>query len=1393
MSVLIVTNGTSIITGQVIGGMIEVGGTAGPAAVQFPGGLFSYAVPTIGQTSVITSAVTGQTTAEQTELLAQGAFVNQGTILANGPVGSTFTVEVQTGTSPAGYFFNYGSIEVDVGNAMTIVVGAGSEFFNANSVVANGGSLLLTTTGSAMAGGLGPVRGVYALKNGGTIEDNTGIPSGAGGNSTSFLFADNSHDVLKIDQLAQYNGAIDGFASGDTIDVGTTLVTSVSYNAALHTLTILNGTGTVGSLSFGTGNFSTASFTLGTVSGETILTTTGTNTPWISDGPAPGAGSSAVISGGGTINTGSGAISIASLLMDNPAATLTVSDSLTTSVGPLVNAGGSITVAAGGTIVTDALTEPTASTGVLVSSGGKIILTGRTNTTFVNNGTNTVNTASGPFAARLNGTVVVNGGTVLGGPNGIPGSEGGEIQIGANAGGTPASVTVEAGGVVTDTYSVLGSDSAGFASLTLTGTGTSWTDVGDPKDTLYSRGYMLLGDNNQAVNTPAPPYAGAATLTVSSGATLTEASYVAMGNSVDSAGVANINTGGVWNIGLVSGGYLQVGRLGSGTLNIAGGTVSVGNTGTFLSNGTTFTGGGIGVGSSAGASGTINITAGLLTTTNGIGVGKGGTGLVNLTGGTIATTGTSGIGIGGNSGVSGTLIVNGPGALVTIAASGSGIGVGQAGNGTLEVEGGGKVVIGAGGLGVGNTAGANGTVTVTGAGSEIVLNGTTHSVTVGQGGTGQLTVSSGGLLQINNGQNLNLGGYQAGPLSNTQGTVVVQGGGSIQASGNAVVWSGSTLTVDGASGIDIGTLGLFAPGDIMVESGHSLIGNGFVNAAVLNNGTIDARNPTNNGTLEITSNISGVGFETIETDAILRLDGSVASGQAIQFGSGSELLLGSGATLYTMGLQGLNIGDRIEFGAGQVVTSATFNAGTITAITSTGSILLTNASFTGGSPTTFFTGVDSSTGFHYIQVNANSENWAGSGSGGAGTDLGTGSNWNGGTVPASNQIANFYNSVGAAGTLTGTASVIQASFTGTNGWVLNDATMTLGGLPNPPYTPFAAGFNTNVTIKGGTLNAAGGGTYIGSSSGATVVAQSGAVVTTEGDNVGTSPDQSGTLLVNGASWSEVTGTGGGGYLSVGFNGGSGSVAITGGSLSTAGYATLGYNAGSSGYVTVNSGGAWTAQGINLGAAGLGTLTVNSGTVTTTTGNLDVGSTAAGEGTVVVNSGGLIKLGGTFNAVGGAAGAAGALVINAGGTVEFTVASQSNNVILQIGSQGASGTLAPAIGSALVTGTGALLNTNNNPLSVGGYSGAGAIGVLTIANGGTVESGTSNSNNVNGLIIGKYGSGSVTASGQGSMLSVTGYARVGEGGTGTLTVQNSAVATFALDPTNVGGIRDRSRF
>ncbi len=301
MGTTLVTNGTSIITGQVIGGTIEVGGTAGPAVVQFPGGVFSYAVPTIGQTSTITSAVTGQTTQEQSELLAQGVFVNQGTILADGPVGSTFTLAVQTGTSAAGYFFNYGSIAVDAGNAMTIAVGSGSEFFNGNSVVANGGSLLITTTGSAIAGGMAPIGGLYAVENGGTLENNTGFPSGAGGSGPTFLFADGSHDVVKLDQAAQFGGRIAGFAAGDTIDLGALGVSSVSYNSDGR-LTLLNGTGTVATLVFVSGNYSSGSFTIGTVSGDTILTTSGTETAWTSAGPAPASGSAAVIGGAGVVN-----------------------------------------------------------------------------------------------------------------------------------------------------------------------------------------------------------------------------------------------------------------------------------------------------------------------------------------------------------------------------------------------------------------------------------------------------------------------------------------------------------------------------------------------------------------------------------------------------------------------------------------------------------------------------------------------------------------------------------------------------------------------------------------------------------------------------------------------------------------------------------------------------------------------------------------------------------------------------------------------------------------------------------------------------------------------------------------------------------------------------------
>ena len=62
---------------------------------------FNALGPTVDQATTITSQTTGVTTAETTTLNSAGNFINAGTILADGPPGSAFTLNI-SGTPLAG-------------------------------------------------------------------------------------------------------------------------------------------------------------------------------------------------------------------------------------------------------------------------------------------------------------------------------------------------------------------------------------------------------------------------------------------------------------------------------------------------------------------------------------------------------------------------------------------------------------------------------------------------------------------------------------------------------------------------------------------------------------------------------------------------------------------------------------------------------------------------------------------------------------------------------------------------------------------------------------------------------------------------------------------------------------------------------------------------------------------------------------------------------------------------------------------------------------------------------------------------------------------------------------------------------------------------------------------
>ncbi len=307
-----------------------------------------------------------------------GNFVNEGLIEAAGASHTSTTIKIaQSGTAP-GFFINYGDIEADTGNSVTIAVAGTSELFNAGLIYANGGTLLIKGGPAGIAGGYAPDLGEVALVgDGGTLEVNTGFPAGTEGSAPTYAFYDgDSGDTLKIDQLGQFSGRIVGFQHGDTIDLGAALnvgsivvahdgrllLESPSGNV-LATLVLSSGaynTGTFAVTAVAAGTLVADGFTLTAGSdGNTLLTSNVVNSVWNnasgtwqtaadwSTGVVPGPTATAVIginaSGGadGTtapfvVTTGSSPVDVNSLIEVNPSATLQITSA--TTIGTSANA-----------------------------------------------------------------------------------------------------------------------------------------------------------------------------------------------------------------------------------------------------------------------------------------------------------------------------------------------------------------------------------------------------------------------------------------------------------------------------------------------------------------------------------------------------------------------------------------------------------------------------------------------------------------------------------------------------------------------------------------------------------------------------------------------------------------------------------------------------------------------------------------------------------------------------------------------------------------------------------------------------------------------------------------------------------------------------------------------
>ena len=993
--------------------------------------LVNHGTPSLDSATLITTAA-GLVVAQSSTIDANGNFVNEGSILADGAAGSSLTINigatVLNGTTLPGYFYNPSVIQADAGNTLTIAIGTTSELFNTGSIVADGGTVKITVNPSAIAGGDGPVRGFEDIEGGGTLETAAYYPASDGNNGThsEIDFVDSAAgNTLKIDNVGSFGGVILGFAAGDTIDLGTLLaVGTVTYDLAtgflgleaangttLATL-LLSSTGT----GFATGTFAVAngsadglSFGVG-ADGDTVLTTSltqlntsNTSGAWQSPtswagGVIPGTNAASASIGVGatapfTLTTGGAAVSVGGFGIDSPLATLQITSDTTltnaSNTGSASDYFGALDIATGATLTAGAIQLYAPGTSFTLAAGATADLAGRLNTDLAPaGGVWAQQPGQNPFAFSVSaGTAEVDG-ALLAGPT--ANTRGGSTSIGYESGGVPAVVIVNPGAVVTDTHTIMGSDPTSAGTLTIDD--ATWTDFIDTHDTFNSRGNLNVGYDDVALNTPAgtppPQDVAPAVVTIENNSVVTEQEGAQIADTEDSAGEVTVETGAVWNIGTPGTGYglgLGYGENASGTLSVLnGGTVAIYGGGTYLSNGTSFPAtGGIGIGKSAGASGTIVVSGSgsELSSLNGAAVGQSGQGLLSILNGGTVLISAGGVSAGSTAGASssGTISVGGSGtpAAFNFTAAAGGLTIGSGSRGTLTVSDSGTINLnGTGGLIVGSGVGSFGTMTVGGTATSAMVSLGTAGVTVGNSGTGFATVNSLGTIALTGTAGISIGqnfgaigsltidggsvtesasssGVGVGSNSGAANSILVENNGTMALAGGwltigvnsganggvTIQGSGSSVQMSGTAGVTVG-LNSGSNGTLSVTGGGTLAvaGTGAINVAL--NGGSTGQAIVSGGLVTLAASTQGIfvgsngsGTLTVENN------GTVTDGAVLDLGNGNgkALITLSGGAISAASA---NVG---VFGSSSGVVNVT--SGTLT---TTGAVILgVNGSSTG--------------------------------------------------------------------------------------------------------------------------------------------------------------------------------------------------------------------------------------------------------------------------------------------------------------------------------------------------------------------------------------------------------------------------------------------------------------
>jgi T5SS/PEP-CTERM-associated repeat protein len=418
-----------------------------------------------------------------------------------------------------------------------------------------------------------------------------------------------------------------------------------------------------------------------------------------------------------------------------------------------------------------------------------------------------------------------------------------------------------------------------------------------------SQGTLTLdGAGSQLKSAPTPGLAmtgltigqgGSGSMSVTGGAQAGFAGALVIGQNVGSQGtlsVANAQSSLVYE-GSVSTASVTVGASGQGSLSVTNG-------------GYANLAGPVVVGQAVGAIGTVSIdgTKSTFLSSPAVGgglsvtVGAAGQGSFSITGGGFAEL-EGAIDVGQSAGASGTITV--AGANSTLETGNRPVTIGDSGTGLLSVSSGGNASVGT--VILGNNALSQGTVSVDGANSQLSVGA---EFTVGQAGTGTVTVTNGGKLS-------NTGEAYIGAGSGSTGSVSVTGpGSSFSVTGYTTIGQGGTGALSGTGGATItigggmqlgsggspqGTLSLDGAGTSMTSPGGSAILNGSVSVtggALWSTGSVHVENVPSSGESS-TVVVDGAGSQWTSSGGIILEAAYPLTGMSLTVSNGASVTTSS--------------------------------------------------------------------------------------------------------------------------------------------------------------------------------------------------------------------------------------------------------------------------------------------------------------------------------------------------------------------------------------------------------------------------------------------------------------------------------------------------------------------